>query len=189
MAKLAEHSQFPPISSVWRRWCTFQAELRAVIEHHIPQLLQLLKDDNTDVRVAAANVMAKLAEYSEFPRISSVWRRWCTVQAELRSAIESVIPQLLRLLQDDSEDIRGASATVMVKLAGSSEFRKDSEAQYRWHLFQAELRVVVKNAVPQLLQLFENGRWGVRDTGANLMANLAEHGEFPRSSSFLASLM
>ena len=37
-----------------------------MIENHIPQLLQLLKDDNADVRVAGASVLAKLAGRSKF---------------------------------------------------------------------------------------------------------------------------
>jgi len=45
---------------------TFQAELRATIGDAIPQFLQLLKDDNRDVRDASASVMVALTEHSEF---------------------------------------------------------------------------------------------------------------------------
>jgi hypothetical protein len=53
----------------------FQAEPYAVIEDAMPQLLQLLVDGNWEVRVAGANIMAKLAEHGEFLRISSFWHR------------------------------------------------------------------------------------------------------------------
>ena len=35
----------------------------------MPQLLQLLEDEKSEVRVAGANVIAKLVEHREFPRI------------------------------------------------------------------------------------------------------------------------
>ena len=45
-----------------------------MIENIIPQLLQLLGDGKWEVRVAGANMIEKLTEHSEFPKIYSVLR-------------------------------------------------------------------------------------------------------------------
>jgi hypothetical protein len=94
-----------------------------MIENSIPQLLHLLKDGNWEVRVAGANVMIQLAEHSEFPPISSVWCRYSTFQAKLCAVIETTVPQLLHLLQDNDPDVQDAGTNLFVKLAERSEFR------------------------------------------------------------------
>jgi len=93
-----------------------------VVEKVIPQLLQLLVDGYWGVRVTGANVMAKLAENSELPPISSVCCRSCTFQAELRAAVENDIQPLLQLLKDRNDDARVVGVNVMAKLAEYREF-------------------------------------------------------------------
>jgi HEAT repeat protein len=62
LVKLAECSEFQAILKLIITKSTFQAKLRPTIENTIPHLFQLLKDDDKDVRVTAAGVLAKLAE-------------------------------------------------------------------------------------------------------------------------------
>jgi hypothetical protein len=68
LTDLANHSEFPPILN-WVSLSTFQATMHAAVRKIIPQILQLLKHDHTDVQVSGQNAMVKLAKHSEFRTI------------------------------------------------------------------------------------------------------------------------
>jgi hypothetical protein len=68
LTDLTNHSEFLPILR-WVLLSTFQAIMHAAVRKIIPQILQLLKHDHTDVQVSGQNTMAKLAKHSEFRTI------------------------------------------------------------------------------------------------------------------------
>jgi hypothetical protein len=86
---------------------TFQADLHAVVGNTIPQLLQLLTDKDSHVRVASAKVIVKLFEHSEFRATLEVKHYLYTFQAELHAVFWNAILQLLQLPMD-----KGSMATL-----------------------------------------------------------------------------
>ena len=87
----------------------------------VPQLLQLLEDNNKGVRDTGVSIMVNLAEHSKFHRLFQFKHHLCRFKAELRAVIGSAIPQLLQLLKDDN-DIRVTGANIIAKLTIYGEF-------------------------------------------------------------------
>lgn len=84
------------------------------MEHAIPQPSQMLYDENSSVRAAGANLMAQLADYSEFGAALNQFDPACT------PTINVILPSR-RLLFDKNNNVRAAGANLMKKLANHCE--------------------------------------------------------------------
>jgi len=82
-----------------------------------PDLIALLKDTDSDVRLAGFEALSTLAKYlHEQESTSPVVTDGL---AELHKSIDSAIPDLMELLKDDSWQIQIAAAKLLSTLAGN----------------------------------------------------------------------
>ncbi|KAJ7509408.1 hypothetical protein B0H11DRAFT_1315305 [Mycena galericulata] len=72
----------------------------------IPQIFDLLKDSDSNVRKAAVETLLKLSE-----------------QAEFRGSIGTAIPQIIDLLRHNDRSTRSVGANALLKLSEQAEFR------------------------------------------------------------------
>ncbi|KIM22928.1 hypothetical protein M408DRAFT_268950 [Serendipita vermifera MAFF 305830] len=149
----------------------------------IPQMVELLKDENLQVRRAAASAVSELRKY-----------------AELRDAIRAIIPQLFKLLKDRNWEVRRAAVAAASELGIYAELRDAIRAAIpqlvkllkdrKWEVQRAvvaavselgkyaELRDTIRAAIPQLVELLKDGDANVRAAGAAAISGLSKHGKW-----------
>jgi len=147
------------------------------MENSIPQLLQLLQDDDGDVQAAGTDLFVKLTECSEFrailmPIVAKVhFKPNCMLRS--RTSFRS-------FFSCSTTTTRVSKVPVQVYWRNwpttvSSEQFLNSVADG----IQVELRSAIKNAIPQFRLLLQDNDQHLRVLGAYIIVNLAEYSEFP----------
>jgi hypothetical protein len=92
------------------------AEFRRLIATSIPQIINLLQDDNKLVRWPA---VAALSEFSVhgMSSICSGMALLMSIAAEFRGLIVTSIPHIIDLLQEDELNVRNASVHALLELS------------------------------------------------------------------------
>lgn len=97
------------------------AEFRDSIPAAMPQVVDSLKDNNgTDIRVMAANNIARLSEQCESSVRSAVPLLKC-ITAEFCQSIQTSIPQIVKFLNDKDSYVRWVGVDVLAKLSAQGD--------------------------------------------------------------------
>jgi HEAT repeat protein len=92
------------------------AEFREFLATSIPQIIDLLQDDNEMVRGSAVAALSEFSAHGMSP-ICSGMASLTGIAAEFRGLIATSIPHIIDLLQDEEPDVRNASVDALSKLS------------------------------------------------------------------------
>jgi HEAT repeat protein len=83
----------------------------------VPQVLELLKDENEDVRSPAADALGDLAKYSKVFRVLFSWTRFEFFEAVFHDSVETSVPVIAEVLKDSIRNVRLSGIHTISKLA------------------------------------------------------------------------
>jgi HEAT repeat protein len=83
----------------------------------VPQVLELLKDKDEDVRSPAADALGDLAKHSKVFRVLFSWTRFEFFEAVFHDSVETSVPVIAGALKDSDRNVRLASIHAISKLA------------------------------------------------------------------------
>ncbi|CAG8493371.1 5218_t:CDS:10, partial [Acaulospora colombiana] len=144
------------------------------VEKRVPQLLDMLKDSNWEIRETAVTAIGQLGQQ---------------VTETLRNTVKDAIPQLVDLLKDSDWSVRYRAREVIEQLIVKDAFPqlvdmlKHPDSNIRsvaletiGKLAQYELvRDMIKDAIPQLMDMFKDSGWAVRREAARVTERLVRH--------------
>ncbi|KAJ7498299.1 armadillo-type protein [Mycena galericulata] len=153
----------------------------------IPLIIDLLKNEDSQVRCVSVDVLSKLSD-----------------QADLRRFIGTSIPQIIDLLKDNDTQVRCLSVNVLSRLSDEADFGrfigtsipqiidllKDDDSQVRAVgaavlsklSKHAKLRRFIGTCIPQITDLLQDDDSDVRAVGAEVVSKLSKQGEVAGSN-------
>lgn len=136
--------------------------------------MDYLKDDNSGLRVAGAETLAKLSEQGNISIKSGVVLLKI-IAVEFRQSIRESIPQIMDFLQDKAYDVRIAGAEAVAKLSEQGN-KSIQSGVLSLKMMAAEFRESIEASIPQIVDLLEDSNKYVRRKGVATLAKLAEQG-------------
>ncbi|MCC5667696.1 HEAT repeat domain-containing protein [Nostoc sp. CHAB 5784] len=145
-----------------------------------PQVAQLLKDSDTDVRKTAAYVLEQMQAKEQAPQVaqllkdSDTYVRNAAAKALGQMQAKEVVPQVVLLLKDYDSRVRNAAVEALGQMQAKeqapqvAQLLKDSDTDVRRAAAYALGQMQAKEQAPQLAQLLKNPDGGVR--GAAIQA-------------------
>ncbi|MBD2043086.1 HEAT repeat domain-containing protein [Microcoleus sp. FACHB-672] len=164
--KRLRHNLFAPDATVQDRlhYLGEIGESGSVAKFAAPAIVQFLTNDNSSLRLSAAEVLIKLG-----------------------NASEAVVQSLLALLEDDNSSMRLSAAKALVKLGNASEdvvqsllaLLQDDHWPGRKDTAEAlgKLGNASEEVVQSLLALFQDDHWPVRLSAAEALGKLGNASE------------
>jgi HEAT repeat len=95
---------------------TMLAEFRPLIGSAIPEILELLKDTEWEVRLAGVNALSQLSEHGKMDNLSDV-ALLMTAIAEFRPLIGHAIPKIIKLLKHTGWIVCQAAVAALSQLS------------------------------------------------------------------------
>ncbi|MDJ0618918.1 MAG: HEAT repeat domain-containing protein [Calothrix sp. MO_192.B10] len=157
----------------------------------IEQLLQLLKDPNSDVRSGAAFALGEIKSEAAIPgsikllehEDPDVRNTAALALREIKS--DAAIPELIKLLEHEDPDVRRDTAYVLEKIKseaaipGLIQLLKDETSSVRITAASALGEIKSEVAIPGLIQLLEHEDSSVRITAASALGEIKSEVAIP----------
>ncbi|MFH1227248.1 MAG: HEAT repeat domain-containing protein [Planctomycetota bacterium] len=155
----------------------------------IPELINFLKDKDSEVRRYVTDVLSKLGAKESIPELIKLLNdedakvREEAVWSLGQLGAKEAVPELMKLLKDKNADVRGYAAASMGYLSVKEAipiligFLKDENWRVRGFAAQALGKLGVKEIIPELIKLLsdqdEDVRWYATDALGKLGAKEA----------------
>jgi HEAT repeat protein len=136
---------------------TIIAEFRPFIGPAIPEVVELLKHNGSEVCKTVANTLSQLSEQGKIAK-------------------GPVIPEIVKLLKNTNWEVCLAGVDALSQLSEHGKMDNVSDVASLMTII-AEFRPLIASAIPEIVTLIKHTRWEVRETAANTLLQLSEQGK------------
>jgi HEAT repeat protein len=164
---------------------TVIAEFRPLIESVIPEIVNLLKNSNQEVRRAGTYTLCKLSGRGETANFigSSLLMK---IIEEFQRLIGTTIPEIVDLLKHNNRRVREAGADIL------SELSEQSKTANLWGLtllmrMIAKFRSLIIHAIPVIVDLLKDDDLSIRITCVNALSTFSAQGKTDNLSDLFAN--
>ncbi|MFX1295658.1 MAG: HEAT repeat domain-containing protein [Promethearchaeota archaeon] len=150
----------------------------------LPQLREMLKDEDFKVRVASVGAIAKLRSKEDLPQLRERLKdedskvRVASVEAIAKLRSKEDLPQLRERLKDEDSKVRVASVGAIAKLGSKEDLPqlreriKDEDSKVRLASVEAIAKLRSKEDLPQLRETLKDKEHEVRVSAIEAIAEL-----------------
>jgi len=159
-------------------------EFAQVPQDKVPQLIEFLKDDHSDVRRATAQTLGELQakeatqELVRLLKDDNPYVREAAAQALAQLQAKEATQELIRLLKDDNSDVRRVAAQALGQLQAKEASQelirllKDDHSDVRRATAQTLGQLQAKEATQELVRLLKDDDSDVRRAAAQALGQL-----------------
>jgi len=179
-----------PILSLRRNAASALAQMAG--RDALPDLREMLKDEDRDVRLAAAEALAQILQQMGRDAVPDLLEMLKDEDRAARRAPgralaqilqqmgRDAIPDLREMLKDENGDVRGAAAQALAQVAGRDEIPelwkmlKDEDWSARRAAARALAQVAGRDAIPDLREMLKDEDWGARRAAGWALAQILQ---------------
>src|SRR5271155_5425887 len=172
LSKLSDHSKRLYLSAL-SLLIYFIAGFQPLIMTAIPEIITLLNDSDSNVRIAAANTLSKLSDHCKRLYLSGLSLLIYFV-AGFQPLIMTAIPEIITLLKDSDSDVQIAAANTLSKLSDHSKRLYLSGLSLLIY-FVAGFQPLIMTAIPEIITLLKDSDSDVQIAAANTLSKLSDH--------------
>jgi HEAT repeat protein len=185
LSQLSEQGKTVKLSDV-ALLMTIIAEFRPFIGPAIPEIVELLKHNGSEVRETAVYTLTRLSEQGKTAKLFNVALPMTTI-AEFRTFIATTISEFVNLLKD-SDGVVLAGVNALLQLSKQGKTAKLSDVPLLMMII-AEFQPLIASAIPEIVKLLKHTGWEVRKADVDALSRLSEQGKTVNHLSDVALLM
>ena len=159
---------------------TILAEFRPSIGPAIPEIVELLKHNGSEICETAANTLSQLSEQGRTAKLFNV-ALLMTIIAEFRPSIGLAIPEIVELLKHNGAEVRDIAAYTLSQLSEQGKTTKLFNVALLIAII-AEFRPLIATAILEFVKLLKDSdevvRWGAKNT----LSQFSEQGKIAKLS-------
>ena len=151
------------------------AELRPRIVPAVLDMVESINEDDSNVRLAYVDALSKLSQQGKKVDLSSL-ALLMKVIAEFRPSIATILPTMIKLLEDCESSVRAACMEALSTLSGHGKTVHLSVVTSLTAII-AEFSSSISPAIPRIVTLLKDGNSNVRQASANTLFKLSGQGK------------
>ena len=152
----------------------FPAIFHDAISMAIPQIVDLLKDNDSDVRFHAVSRIGQLAEHCMWRSYHYPWWGWGLSSAKLHDAIWDGIHHIINMLKDSDVRVQETVVSVIGKLAENCMWWYLGCPMMELMFLPAAFHDAISVFIPQILDLLKDSNSNVQFYGAECIGKLTK---------------
>ena len=162
---------------------SFVEDMRASMPKDVivPQLVDMLSSENSDVKRSGADTLSEFAKYGEH---ELAWKSFSISDSfveDMRALMpkDIIVPQLVDMLSSENSDVKWSGAFTLRR------FGKYGEHEFAWKPFcnlddfSDDMRALMPKdvIVPQLVDMLSSENSDIKRSGADTLSEFAQYGE------------